>query len=183
MQRKYIWPFLLIILSGIFCALAYLNTQQNLRQSANDPQTQMAEDTARAIQNGASASQYNSSQNVDIASSLAPYLIIYDKDFKPIAGTGYLNGRLAQVPSGVLAASEEKGENKVTWQPKPDIRQAIVAVPIQNGGYAVAGRSLREIEKRESQAGFSSLGALFAAIAVIAVGTLLKSKQEHDEIR
>ena len=62
----------------LFCGLIYATVQQSYRMDANDPQIQMAEDTARALESGQPASSLVPSGKVDIAQSLAPYLIIYD---------------------------------------------------------------------------------------------------------
>lgn len=45
----------LSIVMTIVCGLLYLTLQQNIRMSANDPQVQLAEDAASALQNGQSA--------------------------------------------------------------------------------------------------------------------------------
>ena len=47
-----VWlPFAVIVTA--FCGLAYVTVQQALRQGANDPQIQMAEDAAAALDGGA----------------------------------------------------------------------------------------------------------------------------------
>ena len=46
-------PFAVVVTA--FCALAYATVQQSLRQAANDPQIQMAEDTAASLNGGAGA--------------------------------------------------------------------------------------------------------------------------------
>jgi hypothetical protein len=38
------------VVTAAFCGLAYLTVQQSLRQGANDPQIQMAEDAAARAQ-------------------------------------------------------------------------------------------------------------------------------------
>jgi hypothetical protein len=41
------------VLATLCCGLVYALVQQDLRQSANDPQIQMAQDAARALDSGA----------------------------------------------------------------------------------------------------------------------------------
>jgi hypothetical protein len=74
---------------------------------------------------------------------------------------------------GALKASEQGGENRVTWQPRGDVRIASVVVPLEDG-YVMAGRSLRDVEQREAQAqqiAFAVwLAALLAAFLAVAFG-------------
>lgn len=141
---------LLVIIVTILAGLIYLTVQQSLRQSANDPQIQIAEDISAQLNTGAPPSELNSQNKTDIAKSLNPYLIVYDSQGKVIASTAQLDGNTPIIPLSVLENAKIKGENRVTWQPRAGVRSAIVAVPFngQESGYVVVGRSLREVEKR-----------------------------------
>src|SRR5512138_1801262 len=145
-----VWLPLAIAVTGM-CGLAFGLVQQVLRQGANDPQIQMAEDAAAALNGGASTESLIPKQPVDIARSLAPFVLVYDMSGKPLAGAGLLDGKLPDYPVGALEASKDGGENRVTWQPQPGVRIASIVVP-DKVGYVVAGRSLREVEKREDRA-------------------------------
>jgi hypothetical protein len=46
-----VW-FVLAVVTTVLSGLIYLAVQQSYRQSANDPQIQMAEDGAAALENG-----------------------------------------------------------------------------------------------------------------------------------
>lgn len=139
------------ILSTIFALFAYTLSQQIIRQAADDPQTQLAEDAAQALENGqAIDSLISIDQTVDLKKSLAPYLIIYSNELKAVVASGQLDGRTPTPPTGVFDFAKDKGENRLTWQPQKDVRQAIV-VKHYNNGYVLAGRSLREVEARERQ--------------------------------
>jgi len=61
-----------IVTSGL-CGLVYLSIQQSLPANANDPQAQIAEDTATVISGGADPESFFQYQKVDIAKSLAPF--------------------------------------------------------------------------------------------------------------
>lgn len=144
---------LFILITGI-CGVIALTVQQNYRLSANDPQIQMAEDTGIALSGGQKITDLLSTQKIDIATSIAPFLVIYDNKGLPIAASGTLNNQLPQLPAGIFNYVDQNGEDKVTWQPFPGVRDAIVVVKYvtdQGTGYVMAGRSLREIEKRETQ--------------------------------
>ncbi len=135
----------IVLLAGI----VYGSGQQLLRQGANDPQIQMAEDAAAALGSGQALPETG---QVDMATSLAPYLIVFDARGNPVSGSARLHGALPKVPLGVLQAARRSGENRVTWQPEAGVRSAAVIVPTggRQPGYVLAGRSLREVEARES---------------------------------
>jgi len=135
-----------------FCLLVYAAVQQALRQGLNDPQIQMAEDAAFALNNGATIASVVPGTKVEMSHSLAPFIDVYDGSGNPVAGSGLLDGRLPVYPVGALNSAKQNAENRVTWQPDADVRIASVAVPYNNG-FVVAGRNMREVEQRESQTG------------------------------
>ena len=143
------WIPLAVVVTA-FCALAYMTQQQALRQGANDPQIQMAEDAAAALNQGADSQAVLPQTRVELSTSLAPFLMVFDVTGKAVASSGTLNGTMPDYPLGALEAAKQGGENRVTWQPQPGARIASVAVPYKQG-YVVAGRSLREVEKRIAQ--------------------------------
>ncbi len=163
----------LAVVATAFCALSYVIAQQLLRMGANDPQIQMAEDAASALSRGEATAAVVPQQQVESSSSLAPFLVVYDSSGKPVAGSGLLNGNLPDYPVGALQAAKASGENRVTWQPQPDVRIASVVVPYKEG-FVMAGRSLREVEKRVAQvqalAAVSWLITVLAVFAVVAFG-------------
>ncbi|MDO8689297.1 MAG: hypothetical protein Q7R39_04695 [Dehalococcoidia bacterium] len=125
--------------------------QQDLRQSANDPQIQMAEDAALAIEKGQAPQSVVPSTTVDISKSLAAYLIVFDDAGKPVASSAQLDGQTPRPPSGVFDQVRQRGEDRITWEPKPGVRSAAVVARFSGlqSGFVLAGRSLREVEKRE----------------------------------
>jgi hypothetical protein len=66
------------------CGLAYLVAQQVLRQDANDPQIQMAEDAAAALAHGGAVESVLPAAQVDLAQSLAPFVIVFDDTGTPL---------------------------------------------------------------------------------------------------
>lgn len=163
------------VVTTAFSMLAYTTVQQSLRQGLNDPQIQMAEDAAYALNNGATIDSVMSGDQIEMSHSLAPFLIVYDSSQKPVAGSGVLNGELPSLPDGVLDYTKQNGEDRVSWQPNNDTRIAVVIVPYNNG-YVLAGRNMREVEKRELQTeGFAAATwalTLFASLAAIAFGEI-----------
>ena len=59
---------------------------------ANDPQFQLAEDAARALDDGAQAATLVGSAKVYVAVSLAPFIAIYDRSDTVLATDGQLDG-------------------------------------------------------------------------------------------
>lgn len=160
----------LAIVITAMSGLVSLAVQQNFRQNANDPQIQLAEDTASALGTGKAAAGLISANSIDISQTLAPFVIVYDANEKPLTPQVTLNGQTPTPPNGVFDSAKESGENRLTWQPAAGVRIAAVVVPIaEDKGYILAGRNLREVEKRESQLNLE----VFVAWAAAMILTLL----------
>lgn len=169
------WLPLAVVTSGI-CFLIYIAVQQNYRMNANDPQIQLAEDAAVLLAKGQDPQTVIPQARVNINTSLAPFVMIFDESGKPIASSGILSGSLPKFPEGALTAAQKSGENRVTWQPQPELRFAAV-VDAYQGGYVVAARSLREVENRIQQtsffAGVTWLAALLISLILIIFGDFM----------
>ncbi len=163
-------PFAVVVTA--FCALAYLAVQQVLRQGANDPQIQMAEDGAAALDGGAPTESVVPNQQVEFSKSLAPFLVVYDTNGKLVASSGVLDGQLPDYPVGALEAAKQSGENRVTWQPREGVRIASVVVPFKQG-YVMAGRNMREVEAREAQTQAMAAAAWVATMVAVAIASFL----------
>jgi hypothetical protein len=136
------------VLATLCCGLVYTAVQQDLRMGANEPQVQMAEDAARALDTGVQPSSLVASTKVDVAASLAPFVVIFDTSGNVLATDGLLDGHDPVPPLGVLDAARQDPPNRVTWEPRDGVRVATVTVP-WSGGTVMAGRSLREVERQE----------------------------------
>jgi hypothetical protein len=174
------------------CALAYAETQQSLRGAANDPQVQLAEDGARALTAGASPASLVAAGSaaaaaagpitVDLANSLAPFVVVYDAAGAAVASNATLDGRVPVPPAGVLASATPGPRNQVTWQPRPGVRIAAVVVAWP-GGTVLAGRSLRLVEEREDLAlrlAAAAWAAGLAAIGVVVVAIAWLNERRSD---
>jgi hypothetical protein len=165
------------VAATLLTALVYAVVQQDLRLTANDPQIRRAEDAATALASGQSPQAVAGGAPVDMARSLAPYLIVFDDSGHPLASSGTLDGQIPTPPAGVFQYVATHGEERLTWQPRPDVRVAAVVVRYTGAvsGYVLAGRSLREVERREDQmltlatlAWTATIGATFVASALAA---------------
>jgi hypothetical protein len=163
------------VLLTVVCGLVYVEVQQELRAGADDPQYQLAQDAAARLDAGAApASVVDGSRSVDLASSLAPFVIVFDSNHSVLAANATLDGGVPVPPVGVLDAARRGTPNAVTWQPRAGVRIATVTVAWR-GGFVLAGRSLARVEEQERNAELLagaawifSLGALAAASLVAA---------------
>lgn len=166
----------LVVTITALSGLIYVAGRQILRQSANDPQIAMSEDLAAQLVKGTTADGIMTSLTVDIAQSLSPYVILYDESGNVVASQATLDGATPSLPKGVLESTKRLTQNRVTWQPKPGVRSAIVVtyyVGPTKTGFILVGRSLREVEKRKDQllklVGLSwllTLGATYVAVLI-----------------
>jgi hypothetical protein len=149
----------------ILVGFSYLAVQQQYRQSANDPQVQMAEDAASSMNQG--GTPVSPAQPINMATSLASIVIVTDNSLKPLSSSGLLNGQIPLPPAGAFTAAKNASdqENTFTWQPASNVRDAAVIVHYKSG-YVVAARSLRVVEVREQS--LTDMAGL-AMLAVIAI--------------
>lgn len=145
-------PFAVIIL--VFAGLVEVAVQQNYRMSANDPQIQVAEDVAFAVTHGQATpdSIVPATPTTDMTASLSTFLMIYNATGTPMGGSVGLDGKVPTPPAGVFDATKQHGEYRFTWQPKPGVRIAAVVTQYTGpqSGFVLVGRSLREVEIRET---------------------------------
>ena len=172
---------------------AYAIGQQVLRSGANDPQTQIAEDTATRLRHGDRPRAVVSGPIVDLASSLATSVTLLDSTGHVVASTAMLNGHVPLPPNGALRVAASGVTNTVTWQPQPGVRQAAVIVSYHGpagAGTVLVSRSLRLVEEREdallrlSALGWlaSLLAAAVVALVVAAYWTSTRRPRQGDPV-
>jgi hypothetical protein len=166
-------------IATVATGLIYGEAQHALRSSADDPQIQMAEDAAARLDSGAAPAAVVPSETVELASSLAPYLIVYDRGGRVLASSVTVHGGPPRFPEGVFANVGRSGVETVTWQ-TPTGERSATAVSAYGGGYVVAGRSLREVERRDNDslrlAVLGWFGMLAAAAVAAVVAALLPTR-------
>jgi len=156
--KSAIWSVVSAWLPQAFIATAmsgliYVTIHQNLRMTANDPQVEWSEGITEALASGLDPQNLSGSQPADIAKSLAPFYVIYDESGKPLVSSGLLAGNMPFVPAGVLDYARNHTDDRVTWEPVPKVRIAAVVRYYQSAaskGFVLIGRSLREVEIRET---------------------------------
>ena len=134
----------------IIFGVVYATVQQSYRTAANDPQIQIARDINARIHQGRQV-ESSFADTIDIGKSLSTFVTLYQPDQKPIRSSGYLDGKMPELPAGVLDFAKAQGENEVTWQPRNGLRMAMVIISSNSPpvGFVAAGRSLQEVEVRE----------------------------------
>jgi len=157
---------LLVILVTIIFGTMYVLLQQYGRSSANDQPMALAQSVADEFKNASNQSTLPLGK-LDITTSLQPFVIIYNKTYKPVAGTGYLDGKLPVIDKGVLQNTKTDSYHKVTWEPKSGTRIATVVVKVGDY-YILGGQSLKPTEDRDSQ--MFKLVALGWLVSEIVVG-------------
>lgn len=147
---------LALFLATLFSLVVYATGQFIIRSSANDPQIQMAEDTAAGLAAGMPSGAITPPPGRVIGESLSSFTVIYDAGGNPTAGSANYKGALPKPPKGVFDYAGSHGQNRVTWQLEKGLRFATVIVPYTasgSNGYVMAARSLRESEARTREFG------------------------------
>ncbi len=140
-------PFAIVItaLSG----LIFVAAQQDLRLSANEPQAGLAEDGIVHIERADPLITVVPSGYVDPERSTSPFVIVYDQTGAVLDSNLYTP--LPTPPTGMFAYAQVHGEDRVTWQPSGDLRiAAVLEYDPTSGDFVLGGRSVREVEVRES---------------------------------
>lgn len=151
--RNYFFPWLLVsFMISVAVGASYVMGQQILRMNADDPQVQIARQTAEQISQGL-IDMTQPPQTEDLEKSISLFEIIYDGKGKPLISSVKLNNKVPVVPFGSLEYAKKHGENRITWEPVRGVREAIVIVPFQGreSGYVVVGQTLHEVEVRENK--------------------------------
>jgi hypothetical protein len=164
---------------------AALTCQQMLRRGADQPQIQMAQSYASALQAGGSLEKTLPPVHVDIQNSLEPFAIFYNSDGQPVGSTGQLNQSVPTPPSGVFRYTRTHSFDKITWQPGAGVRIAAVVQRVDgpHPGFILTGRSLRLVEEQESILWRMAFSVWIGLLAVLAFGAVLLSHAQNARSR
>ncbi len=145
-MKKYLRLLSILTIVTIVFGTMYALIQQQNRVQANDIPTMLAQETVNSLADGGSIPEgYFGRMNV--LKTSAPFVMIYDKKGVPIAGSGYLAGKIAELPAGVIKHAKPGKNHAVTWAPVKDKRFATVTVA-SDSYYVVAAQSLTNVESR-----------------------------------
>lgn len=157
--------------AAIVCiyGIVYLGIQQSIRSAANELPAQYATEVKNRLEKGMTVVEAIADMpKVDMAKSLSPFVIVYDHHEQPVAGTARLDTSYPTPPGGVLNVVKKQKENRVTWQPRRNVRNATVILACKvNGrdGFVLAGKSLREAEARVRIVGNNVLLGMIVTLA------------------
>lgn len=145
--RKILGVYALITL---FTLMVYGTAQHLLRTGANMLPATSARYMTQQLARGLPTTAFFPALNQDMPSGGAQFFLIADKEGKPLIATYTIGGKPPSIPKGAYDYAAKHGENRLTWQPKPDIREAIIIRPYKtkdnSGGFVVSGTSLLEPE-------------------------------------
>ncbi|MDB5238095.1 MAG: hypothetical protein JWM46_365 [Candidatus Kaiserbacteria bacterium] len=174
------WLPLAVAITGL-CLAIYASGQQIYRQSLNDPQIQLAEDAVARISGGASASSTIPKTSVDIAGSLAAFMVVYDATGTPLVSSGLLDGRVPVPPAGVFEYAANNSDDRLTLEPEVGVRIAAVVKAIPQGkGFVLVGRNMRVVEARISDLGDLLLAAWIMLMIATFATTVIAKKYLRD---
>ena len=151
-MKKFSWLdflFVMAIITIVF-GVIYASVQQCYRSGADDPQIQLVRDINLQLYEGKPIERFFD-DSINIAQSLSPFVVLYSANGKPLRSSGYLNGKMPELPAGIFDFAKANGEHNVTWQPQTGVRMAMVILYANSSqvGFIAAGRSLQEVEIRE----------------------------------
>jgi hypothetical protein len=151
-MKKFPWLVYLFVIGiiTIIFGVIYATVQQSYRSGADDPQIQLARDINLRLHEGKTVDGFFI-DSINIGQSLSSFAVLYDANGKALRSSGFLNGKMPELPRGVFHFAKENGEHEVTWQPRSGVRMAIVIARSNSSsvGFVAAGRSLQEVEIRE----------------------------------
>lgn len=133
-----------VLLLTVAFGTMFVLVQQQARLAANDMPQLLANQAAKQLDAGYGLQSIQMGAT-DLANDPVPFVIVYDKKGKAVAGSGYLGKKLAAMPTGVVNHAKSGAPHAVTWAPRSDIRIATVTVAAKEY-YVVGGQSLKMTE-------------------------------------
>jgi len=180
MNRTVLLAFVGVLIT-LMVGMAYVVAQQSERLGADDTGWRLASQVAAELgaDSGPGADGHSDTlatlPRVDLATSFAPFVVVFDATDAPVAGNGYLDGALATVPNGVIDTARVSGSNHVTWQPAEGLRFATVELKVGDS-VVLAGQSLVPSETRTDSLALVLLTAWLGLLGVAGIGVLVASR-------
>src|SRR5579862_3700856 len=107
-QALRLWLLSVTIGAGLIL-FAGTAVQQSLRLGLNDPQWQIAEDTAYQLSQGAAPSSVIPNNMVDESRSLAPFVTIVDSNIRVLASSGKIGTTVPLPPASSFPDAQKRG--------------------------------------------------------------------------
>jgi hypothetical protein len=164
---------LVVLLAG----LIYVVAQQSYRQGLNDPQIQMAEDTALALEKGGNPRELLPVSHIDPTRSLSPFMIILNHRNEVVASSIDPNGAAILPPSGVFDVARKNGQDRFSWQTANGQRYATVIQRVNGDhpGFVLAARNMKEVERRiDNLTLMTALALGLSLVVMLAVALVIR---------
>jgi hypothetical protein len=155
-----------VVVTTILFGTIYLVTTQLDRLSANDAPLRLASQVATELREGQTTT-LDAQPHVDLERSLAPFVVVENAQGAVTDGSGFLNGSLVSLPTGVLTTTAKNGRDDVTWQPRSGLRFATVTLKVGDQ-FVSAGQSLAPEDGRDGA--FQLLVGAGWLLAVLVIG-------------
>lgn len=169
---------LALIITAIF-GIIYLVQQQNYRFNSYDPQGEVVGQVEAVIKEGVPLdSIVSEAEQINMGDSLSLFVMIFDANRQLVSSSAVIDGQAPTPPEGTFAYAKQHGENRFTWEPKPGVSIAAVLKAVDDKGFVLAGRSLKEVNSREAE--MTKLVIIGWAIAILLaaiLSILLKPRQ------
>jgi hypothetical protein len=166
------------VLAVVTVVAAGIVYQFALRQPANHPQVEVADAAVARLNAGANPSSVVPANQVEIGSPDL-YVMVLDSNRKVLASSAHLDGQTVVPPAGVFDYARDHGDDRLTWQPSPGVRSAIV-VEAFRGGFVVAGRTLSDSENLEGPLVMMAIVAWLAVVVIGAIVVVMALRQPGD---
>ena len=176
MKMNFFLPYLLVIvIVTVLTGLVYAAVQQSYRTGADDPQIQLAMELQNRLKQGRPLTGLLP-DSIRLEESMGIFATLYDQDMRPLVSSATLDGTIPQLPRGVFQYVKTHEKENVTWQPRPQIRMAMVVVLANQQGvaYIAVGRSLQQVEIRESNLRMMSFLAWSVIFVLIGITALIQ---------
>lgn len=170
--------FILFATAVIISAVA----QQTLRFSGDATLIDQAESIATTL-NSQSAKGLQANSKVEVEKSSGVFVIVIDKDGTENYSSVQLDGSTPKLPEGVIKAAQEKGRNRVTWEPKKGVRISTVVVPYASqseSGVIVVGRSAKIMDEERTKINEYTLLGLISSILILFIILILQNIMKND---
>lgn len=139
---------LVLLVTTIFVSICYAS-RAVFRQAANDPQIEVTEQVAKIIEQGVPLEAIiSSAEVVELNDSKALFVVIYDGEKNLVASSATLDGQSLSIPAEQVALASGQDTHRFDWQPKDELKFALVSKKVGDSAYIVAGRSLAETTLR-----------------------------------
>lgn len=165
------------VLATIGALAVYVVAQQVGRRAADDvPRVVLGQQVAALSQGGPTTGPLPVDPATPLSSESGPFVIVYDSAHRILSTTALLDNATPGLPTGTLQDAVSRGRVGVTWQPRPGVREAIVAQPWTGpagSGVVVAGIGLGPTEDRAHSVLVAVAMAWVLAVLALTTGFLV----------